>query len=1551
MIDTPLPHQPSKKPKGALSVVAASEHTHTSSMPTSEPASRKSRLCRDIKSLEPTFEASQRFYMATWNLVDACLKQKIVDVTDQTNTVPKKLAEFNEASRSHPHTLKLNVSAPRGGEDGEKLAKRLKDVSHVRDLKSQNYTADFEHGAYVNPDSLERTGLCARNRLNGALRDHSNAVAIVSKSTPTKASNLQISRIPIASVATSDISYQMTTLLITGLANSLASVELGSQLRNPMASGAVTGIGVRGMQCTGGLFVMSHPSRELLEDSPRFLTSQSLLQKARALARAEIEKSEISRVVSQTTDHLRFTCFRIVPDDTASDGSRIWFAFSLVSYLAVDARLHTILEKWEFTEYDLALSHSMLNYAKRLVGNRSRDAISKMEKLTCESAKRTLELSEGGFNQMWKSSSARFVDEEGSEDEDDELDTESVVSASTASVGSSTMVVVKLSDIAQATRVACTHELARKSRRIDTEPATPKSGSCMGREPSKSHPKARAVVASGMSGAPRVKATLEFLHLHFSQNDGLLLHLYADTEEASIHASRNVLKAQLESKNINKDLHNTLTESLENASRSSAIQTRRNVEMVCDQASCRSPAISVWVETSPGGGGKAVCAGLIKRPQMDDGGNASSTTLVSCCLPDVAQPDEARKTSVVWCLSSCTTRCFEETSKGMGGAIQAFRDLSFTERSGSAANKRLLSQQQHRVQRVASKAFGPGENGIARSKLVFEASVPVNSEVLATAFGVAEQIVKAHAETCASSHAPLGTRLLDQATPTPGVTPSNVFTVGMYLLECSRTSLNQIAPKQGLLAVPIAPDSTPSSIESKEVKRVNPPTRPWAFLSVNDVAFEASDPHRLHRRLEQDAADEAEGCAPPTHVRQLGLATTVTVTGDSAMDVPTALQHLTGMLLSRQDVAGRLSLLRQWRSVCYASGIQCSTFHQFSNSVSAREMNTKIEGTSKVDAPDNNYLCFPTIAQCYVVGHCNLPIMFEGSPWMDTYGAGYECGAIASVGINGRMIVSDQRNAAFALMDQTQVDTLCERLARRSVVVASDRKSFLRVPTAELGGLPRQMIPGVHLALTALEAAFNNLPSSEACEDMRKSIQVLPFSPFSQAVPSNVVSESLGMDFRDKARTQSGRGAPDPPSSTEHPRPLRTLKKQSILGSEFMQPACIKMVSLNADNVFETIEPAVAPLLVFASQIGEIAKLVAAVSGVEPAGVAGAAELSCLRRVATSFFNGGVVGDVCLPGLVIDALVLFNAMFPMEFEVGKSCIIASLASAPSAFFARPESSSSFVEMQLDGVTTEEREELIRFQRRLLDDSEQGPWNRISDFVCMVCDNGSRFDNSEKDMQQCARITATLGEIVWLLHSDDGVTPPAKWSPLHCRANPKDVCAMDLVCVWTDRPETSAANRKAQRGALIGLPNAGPQQMLMLLTGAFLPGCVKVQYARNEGNMCLRMSSCALKETSSSRLTAKSTSPIYSDNDAESFGTLEAKEAQARRQVVAWRANNDLIFEVSTQFDFPRSERARYAGSNFIFKQIRDSLARFEATGRTSTEEVGGAALMKKACSA
>jgi hypothetical protein len=398
----------------------------------------------------------------------------------------------------------------------------------------------------------------------------------------------------------------------------------------------------------------------------------------------------------------------------------------------------------------------------------------------------------------------------------------------------------------------------------------------------------------------------------------------------------------------------------------------------------------------------------------------------------------------------------------------------------------------------------------------------------------------------------------------------------------------------------------------------------------------------------------------------------------------------------------------------------------------------------------------------------------------------------------------------------------------------------------------------------------------------------------------------------------------------------------SILSSEFMSPACIKMVSPATDNVFETIEPAIAPLLIFASQIGQVAKLIRRLCGERTAGVPGADELSTLRREALAFLDGRGVADPCVACLLLDALVLFNCMFPVEFEVGKECILVALEGAHSSFFATPT-------LSFDYSAVENEEDASAFRRffgRLFDD---GPWPLIVELVCMVSAHGSKFDNSEKDMAKCSNIVASLGKIVWLIHSDDGVSAPGRWSPLHCRAKPEDVISLDLVCVWTDRPKVSASNRRHQRGALVGLPNAGPQQVLMLLTGAFLSN-IKVQYARNEGNMCLRMSSCALKDgNEGARLTSKSTSPIYSDNDAETFGTLSAKEAQARRQVAAWRKNNELVFEVATRFDEPEIGQ-KFAGSNFSLRATTDILSRWKVAGAMSQEEIEGSMRLRVAAS-
>jgi hypothetical protein len=538
-------------------------------------------------------------------------------------------------------------------------------------------------------------------------------------------------------------------------------------------------------------------------------------------------------------------------------------------------------------------------------------------------------------------------------------------------------------------------------------------------------------------------------------------------------------------------------------------------------------------------------------------------------------------------------------------------------------------------------------------------------------------------------------------------------------------------------------------------------------------------------------------------------------------------------------------------------------------------------------------------------------------------------------------------------MDQAQVDRLCARLGERGIVPGADGKSYLRVPMAYLGGLPRIMIPGVHSALDALEAAFKTLDRatssttpSPASLDTRVSIQVLPFSPFTQAVSPVVSAGANGMDFRDNARKATGKGVADACQPTEHPRPLRTLRQDSILNSDLMAPVCVKLVSSRSDNMYETIEPAIASVLVFASQIVEISKKVC--NGLTHAEYDALECDACLDRLRheTLRFVGLDTADARANGcadefagvLLVDALVLFNCIFPLEFEVGKPCLLKALESAPGAACRRPVRRFAYLDLE-SAVHAEDRAALVHFCARVFDDATGGSWERIREFLCMVATQGCTFDNSAAELRHCARCVELLGQAAWLVHSDDGTTPPRRWSPLHIRASPAQVEGADLCCVWVDRPNNCQPNRRTQRGAVLGLPNAGPQQVLMLLTGAFLEN-VRVQYVRNEGNMCLRMSACALKESDGVRLSAKSTCPVYSDNDEETFGTLAAKEAQAKRQVVAWHANNELIFEAATHFCAPRTDQ-RYAGAEFTYHKIAETLASWQAAGRVSTQQCDG----------
>lgn len=162
------------------------------------------------------------------------------------------------------------------------------------------------------------------------------------------------------------------------------------------------------------------------------------------------------------------------------------------------------------------------------------------------------------------------------------------------------------------------------------------------------------------------------------------------------------------------------------------------------------------------------------------------------------------------------------------------------------------------------------------------------------------------------------------------------------------------------------------------------------------------------------------------------------------------------------------------------------------------------------------------------------------------------------------------------------------------------------------------------------------------------------------------------------------------------------------------------------------------------------------------------------------------------------------------------------------------------------------------------------------------------------------------------------------SPFHCRGSPDAVTSGDILPVWIDRPSSADQRRQVQRGCPLGISFSSPCQILSLLTAASTIPTVKVQWCRNEGNVLLRATCSALKAVASeSKPSAKLTSPVSSDSDIEAFGTFGAKLKQARLQQIAWRNNNELLFEL-VRFSFGVGS-ARESGGIKQFKKTVDAL--------------------------
>ena len=232
--------------------------------------------------------------------------------------------------------------------------------------------------------------------------------------------------------------------------------------------------------------------------------------------------------------------------------------------------------------------------------------------------------------------------------------------------------------------------------------------------------------------------------------------------------------------------------------------------------------------------GTDVKTGLVRHPTTtEDYEVVANTRFLLCATPALAQPAPETKTVVVWCAASCTSTPTHDVGRGMTEVVETLWTMRAEPRPSLASQPACGSRP-----RSCSALARPA----SRVPFVFEAMVAMSSDVIVAASAVA-QIDKRRRrrryDVAWQPRAPCAVEgrcgVLEphalNFVPMPGVTPSNVFSIGLHLLEAARAAWGGIAPKQSPLAVPLAPQTVVDSPEYYEVKPLLHKNRPCCSLT------------------------------------------------------------------------------------------------------------------------------------------------------------------------------------------------------------------------------------------------------------------------------------------------------------------------------------------------------------------------------------------------------------------------------------------------------------------------------------------------------------------------------------------------------------------------------------------------------------------------------------------------------------------------------------------------------------------------------------------------
>lgn len=1369
---------------------------------------------------------------------------------------------------------------------------------------SRNKTKRAQN-SYNTPSYFGSRGMSLQVAISSILSNHANNAAFSTKGRKTQSASQQTTRFQTGGISPAQFSQQVTTAMVLGLSPAFCNAE-GVLTSDPQTSFRMDYSHFERVASlpAGSMFVHVAGSSFFCEDMPRCVASSNVVENMKHIAADELSMSVISLVMRPRTHHIKLTCERLVGN---CHGYTIWFAWALLNYLYRDARARHILCEYGITEFDVAVASSMLEYGRGSVSNKVRRD---------EPSARELEL----LNRLMDTGAVSRVD--------DAWNPQQSCMASIPSDSS-------FQDVSVAMKCQRSRVLSKKCRRAP---------------------------ASRITGEydENACAMIEFVHCAWLARNPFMRLLATELVSLCEDAARKTLEWQLAA--IDLDYKTVVDGSPANsiARRVLSLSERaaRNIQAavmdVCMQPAQCSPVIVRWKNvfesTTRVGIARSYAAFGLANPFEDRndkdtavGNERPCARVIMVCQtpPEVVRPS-AQTSWISWVDATQSTKRSTAYKHPVCGLTEAIKHINLYNMSseyqtaGPAIRERVLSGRRAHIESLSEVAMPMSISGMTRSVLGFKLRAIVNPAVLEAAQKLGRRMqvfatASASSTLQRESKVPRGTspsiqpesiavlECSDAKDPLhmPATTPSSPIAVGLLFQESFRTMMSLMSQKHFSMTsmrtcVDTAAESRGALSNSTDLSNV-----PTALLAVQDFEFAPI----------QGATPIPRAIGPAGSLcDEVQASMTITVAGDCVVPLCKAIDMLLATQVDAQAV-------RNVRALILFGLNQCITFGAYSQSASETESGTSIMRTSKITDPDNNRAGFFTLSQVYVSGNANVHRLFCTSAWCGVYGASYATGAIASPGRNCTNIVSDRRLTASLYTNQEQVDSMTHRAAQTMFVRDSSTLKFAKIPY-ELRGIPRNVIPGVHTICNSLHDSFEQVRSITGTSDRDTvmSLQVLPLSPWSEAVPA-LCSEPSWFDYRKRT---SGLF----PKLHSH-RPDATPKELSILKDKFFDGGRLRMTT-DTDNIFETIYENMQSCFAVASAVGHIARTVHCIATAHQPNYELREALQSLRVTGNAFFELGASPKPypLQAALFCDACVLVTMMYPGEFEIGNTLVPKFHEKSSRACLSGECSTAASVARRAGSNLSPDDVSKAKHAWMRLSAEQNSAWEAFCDFVCAATLESDVFDLTLERRAEISRIAARFVRSAWYTHSADGTTPPNEAFPTHGKASPAHITVQDALEVYVDRPEALQPNRRRQRGGIVGVKTGAVQQLTTLLAAAAMRGSgaekVRVQHALNEGGMLKRLSSCAIVATG-----RKGASPVGSENDELAFGTFENKKKAARLQMKAWLFNNEVIFEATRHLVMPKYQNtAQMRGDAVEYTKRRHLKATWDAQmpRMISTEE-------------